>query len=375
MKKILICQLGVNGDCLYATTIARQIKQDNPGCRLDWRIGSKYKDILDNNPDVDNVMEYPIGDRLDVKKEWFNFVKFVNEHLKELYDEIYFTQAYPGNPDLFYDSLRASMFRVYPHPITVPLNPVVVLSQMEVERVAAFANHHHLSDYKHVVLFECSPQSGQSPLTEEGAIKIATSIATQPSAYVIMSGNSLKMSNLIRQEGCKNIIDASCLTFRENAELTKYCTLLVGTGSGITQICQSTWAKHLPTIQILDPHTVASLISDHEYFGLPTDDIIEITETKPERISSLISATFFFGIKRVKESSDAYSPKIEPDFNIIRFHMRFDTAMITGRPLDIIPALFLTVKEYGFSTGLLYFISTLPGSVKTILKRKSEGVY
>jgi hypothetical protein len=49
--------------------------------------------------------------------------------------------------------------------------------------------------------------------------------------------------------------------------------------------------------------------------------------------------------------------------------------MITGRPLDIIPALLLTVKEYGFSTGLLYFISTLPGSVKTILKRKSEGVY
>jgi hypothetical protein len=372
MKHILICHLGVYGDLLYSTTIARQIKHDNPDCKLDWIIGSKYKNILDNNPDVDTVLEYPVADRLEVKKKWFDFVKYVNENMAKSYDEVYFTQAYPGNPDLFYDALRASMFRVYPHKITVPLNPVVVLSPTEIERVTAFANCYSLSGYDHIVLFECSPQSGQSPLTEEMAITIARSIVFHPRTCVIMSGNSPKMSYLILKDGCKDIIDASCLTFRENAELTKYCTLLLGTGSGITQICQSTWAKHLPTIQILDKHTVASLITDHEYFGLPTDDIIEITEPLPEWISTCVIATFYRGFKDVK---DMCKSRVEPDFTILRFHMRFDTAMITGHPVDIIPALITTIKEYGISKGLLYFLSTFPGSVKTILTRKSEGVY
>ena len=36
--KVSLVQLDANGDCLYATTIARQIKQDYPGCHLTWWI-------------------------------------------------------------------------------------------------------------------------------------------------------------------------------------------------------------------------------------------------------------------------------------------------------------------------------------------------
>ena len=45
-KNILLVQLFSNGDCLYATTIARQIKQDYPGCKLTWAIASFCKDII-----------------------------------------------------------------------------------------------------------------------------------------------------------------------------------------------------------------------------------------------------------------------------------------------------------------------------------------
>ncbi|MEQ1577992.1 MAG: hypothetical protein ABL894_10090, partial [Hyphomicrobium sp.] len=60
MTRILLGQLGSNGDCLYATTIARQIKKDFPGCHLTWAISSLCTRVLDNNPDVDEVWEVPV---------------------------------------------------------------------------------------------------------------------------------------------------------------------------------------------------------------------------------------------------------------------------------------------------------------------------
>ena len=42
-KKIILVQLYSNGDCLYATAVARQIKQDFPGSHLTWAIAHFVK--------------------------------------------------------------------------------------------------------------------------------------------------------------------------------------------------------------------------------------------------------------------------------------------------------------------------------------------
>ena len=55
IKKILLVQLFSNGDCLYATAVARQIKSDNPNCELTWAIANFCKDIINLNPFVDKV--------------------------------------------------------------------------------------------------------------------------------------------------------------------------------------------------------------------------------------------------------------------------------------------------------------------------------
>lgn len=55
-RKILLVQLYSNGDCLYTTTVARQIKQDFSGCHLTWLIAKFCKDIITSNPFVDEVL-------------------------------------------------------------------------------------------------------------------------------------------------------------------------------------------------------------------------------------------------------------------------------------------------------------------------------
>ena len=75
MKKILLGQLLANGDCLYATAIARQIKVDYPGCHLTWAISSLCASILDGNPHVDKVWVVPINNRAEIKNAWTQFEK------------------------------------------------------------------------------------------------------------------------------------------------------------------------------------------------------------------------------------------------------------------------------------------------------------
>jgi hypothetical protein len=367
MKRILIGQLGSYGDCLYATTIARQIKQDNPDCNLTWAIGSNYKHILKNNPHVDTIWEYNVHTRLEVTNKWYEFkAEALARKNRGEFDEVYFTQTYPGNPGAFYGSLRASMFRVYPHPITVPLDPVLVLSQDEVDNVKQFARQYNLEGKKNVILFECSPQSGQSFITTDFVHDVSTTIVRKfPDTCIILSGDRPVLFHH------PSIIDGNELTLRENAELTKYCTLFIGTGSGITQACISDWAKPLPMIQLVHKNTVASLVIDHNYFGLPTDSILEMTQCTKTRLFNCIWDIFTVGFGKARE---VYSDPVTPDFNIVRYHMRFTTAIINHKYLNIFTDFILTCTDYGFDWRVFGFIASIPASIFTLIKRKIQGV-
>ena len=122
-----------------------------------------------------------------------------------------------------------------------------------------------------------SPGSGQSKINNNFAIIISKRIIKRFENSVILLSSNQKIHT-----GNERIIDASELTFRENAELSKYCNLLIGCSSGITWLLTSTWAKKIPTIQILKKRALlfefASVSYDLNYWGLSTDHIIEITK-------------------------------------------------------------------------------------------------
>ncbi len=73
VTRILLGMLASNGDCLYATAIARQIKVDFPGCHLTWAIGSLSRQVLANNPDIDQVWELPQNSWSEMERDWTLF--------------------------------------------------------------------------------------------------------------------------------------------------------------------------------------------------------------------------------------------------------------------------------------------------------------
>ena len=285
-KKILLVQLYSNGDCLYATAVARQIKNDFPGCILTWGVSPSCRNILSGNPYIDETLV--IDDVLKDDTGSFRRLKVKLAGMKQdgTYDELFITHIADTNLALYDGCIRSNVLRAYPFPITVPLTPVLRLSDAEISQAKTFATAHQLEKYKHVLLFEFAPQSGQSKITKEFALEIAERIAERGDAAVILSsGNKMDHPH-------PAVIDGSSLSLRETAALTHSCSLLLGCSSGITWISTSDAAKQLPMIQLLNAQTkwVNPISRDFKRFGFEVDQVIELVEFDLEKTMDCINA-------------------------------------------------------------------------------------
>lgn len=275
-KRVLLVVLGAYGDCLMATAIAHQIKRDHPGCHLTWAISARYSQVLDNNPDVDSIWSVPSapGESL-TDQVWRRVMADAARRVSvgEL-DLVVDAQIYPDNTRYFDGTTRSSTLRCYPGPITVPVTPVVKLRESEYDNVRAWAASKGLGGYRHIILFECAPSSGQSVLTQKMGVGIAERIVALHADVVVVVSTHIPF-----ESPHPRVLDASALSFRENAALTHYCTLFVGCSSGITWLLTSDAAKPLPMVLFLSPRAkasgFASVAYDFAYWGLPTDHILE----------------------------------------------------------------------------------------------------
>jgi hypothetical protein len=341
--RILLGQLGSFGDCLYVTAVARQIKEDHPGCHLTWAIGSPYRSILDCNPYVDAIWEVPFASRGDMDRAWRRFEREARRrHRAGEFDRLVFTQLGPDNYQNFDGTIRASLFRGYPGRITVPITPVLRLTDAEVECVRQFAAAHRLATHRNVVLFECTPASGQSYLTPAFALAAARAVLarTPDTAFILSSHESIPT-------GDGRIVDGSGLSFRMNAELTKYCSLLIGCSSGISWICTSDWARPLPMIQLLKGSTsvFASMTQDAEYFGMPVDNILEIRDCTADYLAECVVATFQAGFPEARRKFHEKIP-VALDFYLEVFML---SVLKQGQLLKVLRSLRLVVSRYGFT--------------------------
>src|SRR5689334_19640668 len=139
-EKILLIQLFSNGDCLYATTVAKQIKKDFPGCHLTWAIADFCKPIIFNNPYVDEIREVTEVSKNDI----IAFRKFkrkvFHEKSEGKWSEVFVTHNMDDNQALYDGTIRGMIFRAYGKPISEPIQPVLILSEEEKQNVKKFAD-------------------------------------------------------------------------------------------------------------------------------------------------------------------------------------------------------------------------------------------
>lgn len=343
MQKILLVQLYSNGDCLYATTVARQIKEDFPGCFLSWLIAASCRNIIAGNPYVDEIIvtnEVPKNDVVAFRK----LKKQVAKEKKEgKWEEVFITHNMDDNQALYDGTIRGMIFRAYPKPIRVPVQPVLVLSNDEKQRVKQFAEQNKLQQFSNIILWEYAPQSGQSVLSFDFVQQVAKQIVQIPNTCIILSSaNSFA--------GTEKIIDASPLSVRENAELTHFCSLLIGCSSGITWLSTSSAAKQLPMLQLLDPKAYFrnAPSADFNRYGIAAKELIELMQFDEEKIVQVVKAIIDNGMGNAKQQFNeqlpvqfnttkkvVYNLLCYLQFKAIAKHYRITTSMYGRHPLFI----------------------------------------
>jgi hypothetical protein len=221
-------------------------------------------------------------------------------------------------------------------------------------------------------LFECSAKSEQSFVTEEFAIKLAIKIADQLPNWKILLSSNIKIPTIYQS---LNIIDASSLSFRENAELTKYCSLLVGGSSGISWLTTSDWAKKSPMIQLLraDKSMYASFIYDHQYQGLSVDHIIEIQDSTVEYVLSCILT---FANEGFPTARSIYHQQIQLDFT---FYWKTIISILYRKKLNkrfrqFFSSLFYTIQRYGLHPNLITSLLKLTPYIYSLIYNKLKRI-
>lgn len=352
-KKILLALLNSNGDCLYGTVVARQIKEvDFPGCHLTWAINSKCKQTILHNPFVDEIWEIPTEKSMTTTKEWRQFVKQAKQRKSNGdFDEIFYIQIIDNNVIHLNGEVRQSIYKNYPNKITVNQQPILSLAENEISNVEKFAVKHQLKKFKHVVLVECGPDSFKSALNPESAYALAEEItaAHKEIIFILSSNKQIKQPT-------DQIVDGSVLSFRENAALTHYCTLFIGCSSGISWLCTSSAAKLLPKIIIINTKMMlnTSMYDDHQKAGLATDQILEIHESK-HAFSTLKNCLFMSLDSKFNLAKEKYhQPFVRTNFKYL-YHV--SRSSFNQRNLIFpIHALFNAIKIDGFHFNAVYQI-------------------
>lgn len=354
-RRILLVQLYSNGDCLYATAVARQIKTDYPGCHLTWLIAGFCKHIIDLNPYVDQVLvtdDVPKNDVIAFRKLKRKVFK---EKKERLWDEVFITHNMDDNQALYDGTIRGMVFRAYPKPVSVPIQPILILSEEEKENVKKFADKNNFSKFRNVILWEYAPQSGQSVLSFEFVQRIAASLTQNKDVCIILSSAN-------KFSGSEKIIDGSILSVRENAELTHYCTLLIGCSSGITWLSTSTGARQLPMLQLLDPQAYFrnAPSTDFTRYGIATDELIELINFNEEKVVEVVNSMIDKGMSFAKEKYNeplpvqfkttrkvVYNMLCYLQFGAIAKHYTI-TKKIYGRHPEFIKQFFLAFLTFPF---------------------------
>lgn len=346
MKKILLGHLNSNGDCLFATVIARQIKEiDFPGCHLTWAVNERCEQTVRLNPYVDRIWTIPTEKTTTSPEEWQAFVRQVEEKRRAgEFDCVFLTQTFAENWVNYDGGIRSSIYNNYKRKIKVSHQPILRLSAAEIENVRRFADAHKLESYRHVVLVECGPDSFQAALNPQSALETALELSGERGggdvAFILSSNKRIESQRA-------NIIDGSLLTFRENAALTHYCDLLIGCASGISWLTRTDAAKKLPSVLVINEENFVfpSMIFDHEYLNLPTEDFIEIKSDccALEKVKNCVRQIWSEDFAAARKQ---FNEKLRPK-NLTNFSFQLDALLWQNRFGEFLSFLQKNVRRNG----------------------------
>lgn len=86
MKRIAIIKLSAMGDIIHAMVALQYIKKQYPNLQIDWFVESAFAPILENNPDINEIIKLDLKSIKKDKKEIINQIKLIKKYKNNCYD-------------------------------------------------------------------------------------------------------------------------------------------------------------------------------------------------------------------------------------------------------------------------------------------------
>ncbi|WP_152057311.1 lipopolysaccharide heptosyltransferase I [Aliarcobacter butzleri] len=86
MKRIAIIKLSAMGDIIHAMVALQYIKRQYPNLQIDWFVESAFAPILENNPDINEIIKLDLKSIKKDKKEIINQIKLIKKYENNSYD-------------------------------------------------------------------------------------------------------------------------------------------------------------------------------------------------------------------------------------------------------------------------------------------------
>ncbi|MCT7909770.1 lipopolysaccharide heptosyltransferase I [Arcobacter lacus] len=86
MKRIAIIKLSAMGDIIHAMVALQYIKRQYPNLQIDWFVESAFAGVLENNPDINEIIKLDLKSIKKDKKEIINQIKLIKKYKKNSYD-------------------------------------------------------------------------------------------------------------------------------------------------------------------------------------------------------------------------------------------------------------------------------------------------
>ncbi len=86
MKRIAIIKLSAMGDIIHAMVTLQYIKKQYPNLKIDWFVESAFAGVLENNPDISEIIKLDLKSIKKDKKEIINQIKLIKKYKTNSYD-------------------------------------------------------------------------------------------------------------------------------------------------------------------------------------------------------------------------------------------------------------------------------------------------
>jgi len=84
--KIAIVKLSAMGDIIHAMVALQQIKKEQPNIQIDWIVEQGFRQVLENNPDIDNILTINLKALKTDKMALFSEIKKIKSYARNNYD-------------------------------------------------------------------------------------------------------------------------------------------------------------------------------------------------------------------------------------------------------------------------------------------------